>query len=299
MNKLFLNFSLFVIFIGVFQSYAFSCEIKAPKSLIVTENVESYELKSAFQYKSCTDEQIKAFNILLTDYSGDLNQRVLHAELNDKRIKLLNSFKVTTLSTAINSRIHLPKKWKIVELKLIGQGSGYFALQNEEHLQISCNNCNNTGAKNIRLNIVNPVSNTKASHWLTGDVAIAVEALVSKDNISITNEPLTKRNFELKTVYSSRPENFFTFADKLPYYRANRPLRSGHVVKFNDISPLNLVNMGTPVQIKLNSNGLKLQAVGIPTRSGKLGEIIQLKNPKTNKIIIGKITNFNEVEVEL
>lgn len=299
MSRLFLSFTLASLLIGLCQSYIYACEIKAPKAIIITDTVESYELKSAFKYQDCTDEQVKAFNLLLTDYSGTLNQRVLHAELNDNRIKLNQSFHISTLVTAINDRITLPKNWKIVDLKTIGQGSSFFSLNNEEHLQVACKNCNLTGTKNISFNIVDPISNTKESYWLTGEVAIAVEALVSKKNISITNQPLDKNHFEMKTVYSARPENFFTFTDKLPYYKANRPLREGQVVKFNDIGPLNLVNIGTPVQVKLNSHGLKLQSIGIPTRSGKLGEIIQLKNPKTNKIIVGKITNFNEVEVEL
>lgn len=299
MNRLFLSFTFIALIIGLFQTSVYSCEIEAPKSLIITKDIESYELNSAFKYKNCDSEQIKAFNILLTDYSGKLNQRVLTAEIQDKRIKLSNSFQVQSLSSALNERITLPKKWKIIDLKLIGQSSHFFTLSNEQHLQVSCNNCNNTGTKNIKMDIVNPVANTKASYWVSGNVAVAVTALVTKNNISITNKALKRNNFEMKTVYSARPESFFTFEDKLPYYKANRPLRSGQVVHFNDISPLNLVTMGTPVQVKLNSKGLKLQATGIPTRSGKLGEIIQLKNPKTNKVIIGKITNFNEVEVEL
>ncbi len=299
MIRLFLTFTFITLIIGIFNTNIYSCEILAPKSLIITENIESYELNSAFKYKECDNEQIKSFNMLLTDYSGKLNQRVLSAELQDKRIKLSNPFEIISLNTALNDRISLPQKWKIIDLKIIGQSSHFFSLNNEEHLQVSCSNCTSTGIKNIKMDIVNPIANTKASYWATGNVAVAVQALVTKNNIAITNQPLKRNNFEMKTVYSARPENFFTFEDKLPYYKANRPLRSGQVVHFNDIGPLNLVTIGTPVQVKLNSNGLKLQATGMPTRSGRLGEIIQLKNPKTNKIIIGKITNFNEVEVEL
>ncbi len=299
MSRLFLSFTFVALLIGLLQSSAYSCEIQAPKTLIVTDNIESYELNSAFKYKGCDNDQKKSFNLLLTDYSGKLNQRVLSSELQDKRVKLANTFEIISISSALNDRITLPQKWKIIDLKLVGQTFNFFALDNEEHLQVSCKNCTSTGAKNIKMDIVNPIANTKATYWITGNVAVAVEALVSKTNVAITNQPLKRNHFEMKTVYSSRPEKFFTFEDKLPYYKANRPLRSGEVVHFNDISPLNLVKIGTPVQVKLNSNGLKLQATGIPTRSGKLGEIIQLKNPKTNKIIIGKITNFNEVEVEL
>ena len=299
MSKLFFMFTFVLFLLGFVQPYAYSCEIEAPKTLVVTEILESYELKPAFNYQNCDDNQIKNFNILLTDYTGELNQRILHSEINDKRIRLKNSFTISSLETAINNRVQLPTNWKVIDLKTIGQTGHYFALSNEDHIQVNCNNCNNTGTKNIKFEIVNPVSNTRETHWVTGSVAIAVEALVSKSNISITNQALNKNDFELKTVYSARPENFFTFKDKLPYYKNHRPIRVGQVIHYNDISPLNLVNMGTLVQVKLNANGLKLEGKAIPTTSGKLGEIIQLKNPKTNKIIIGKITNFNEVEVEL
>ncbi len=299
MSKLFFMFTFFIFLLGIIQPYAYSCEIDAPKTLIITERVESYELNSAFSYKNCNDTQIKNFNLLLTDYIGELNQRILTSEINDKKTILKNSFQIISLNTAINERVHLPEKWKIIDLKTIGQTANYFALNNDEHIQVSCNNCNNTGTKNIKFEIVDPVANSKESHWITGNVAIAVEALVARNNISITNQALNKSDFEFKTVYSARPENFFTFLDKLPYYKNHRPLRVGQVIHYNDLSPLNLVNMGSLVNVRLNSNGLKLEGKAIPTSSGKLGEIIQLKNPKTNKIIVGKIINFNEVEVEL
>lgn len=299
MKNLLLIYTFIALMIGFLKTQIYACEITAPKTLVITNDVESYELNPAFKYKNCNHEQIKSFNILLTDYTGPLNQKTLSSELRDHRIKLINSFNLISLDTALNNRISLPQKWKIIDIKLVGQSFHFFALNNEEHLQVSCNGCNNTGIKNIKMNIVNPITNTKSSYWITGNVAVAVKALVAQNNVSITNLPLKRNNFEIKTVYSSRPEKFFTFRDKLPYYKANRPLRSGQVVHFNDISPINLVTIGTPVQVKLNANGFKVQSIGMPTRSGRLGELVQLKNPTTHKIIIGKVTNFNEVEVEL
>jgi len=299
MNLQLTKIYLFFLILCNLLSNTLACEVTPPKKLILAKEVESYELKSAFKYKNCSEEEIKKFNQLLTDYSGTLNQRVLNSEISTPKITLTESFIITSLSSLINAKVSISPEWKIIDLKLVGQSYGFLSLAADEHLQVECSHCNNTGTKNIKLSIVNPISNTREIHWMTGNIAIPVEALVSTKNLSITNQALSINDFELKKVYSDRPEKFFTFKDKLPYHKANRPIRSGQVIQFNDISPLNLVQVGTPVQVKLNSNGLKLQSIGIPSRSGRLGEIIQLKNPKTNKIIIGKITNFNEVEVEL
>lgn len=299
MKSLLVSFTFIALIIGFFQTNIYACKITAPKSLIITHDIESYELNSAFKYKNCNNEQIKSFNILLTDYTGTLNQRTLNAELSNRRIKLSNSFNITSLDTALNDHILLPKKWKIIDPKLVGQSIRFLTLSTLEHLQIRCNNCTNTGTKNIKFDIINPTANTKSTYWITGNLAVEVTALVTKNNIPISNQALKRNNFELKKIYSPKPETFFTLKNKLPYYKANRPLHSGQIVHFNDISPINLITIGTPVQVKLHANGFKLQSIGIPTRSGHLGQIIQLKNPKTHKIIIGKITNFNEVEVKL
>jgi flagella basal body P-ring formation protein FlgA len=49
----------------------------------------------------------------------------------------------------------------------------------------------------------------------------------------------------------------------------------------------------------MNSGVIKLNGSATPMRAGRLGEVIQLKTINSKKIIIGRITNFNEVEVEL
>ena len=37
----------------------------------------------------------------------------------------------------------------------------------------------------------------------------------------------------------------------------------------------------------------------MPSRSAQFGETIELKNPSNNKIIVGKVVDYNKVVIEL
>ena len=277
----------------------YACEITSPRMLIMADKATASDIQENISFKNCTESQITKVSFLMTDFTGEMNQRILTSETGDKNLSLSKSFTITSLNQVLNERIHLPKKWKIITPKTVGTSKRIFSVGQKDSIEVACTNCSHTGAKNIQLIIKDPVSMSSERTWLTAEVAIEVMALVSKDNISVTNTALNPESFQLEKVYSSRPETFFTFTDKLPFYRAVRNLKAGEVVKYNDVLPLSLVQAGLPVKLNLNSGNIKLESKAIPMKSGRLGEIIQLKNTQSNKIIIGKVTNFNEVEIEL
>ena len=70
-------------------------------------------------------------------------------------------------------------------------------------------------------------------------------------------------------------------------------------IKKDDFIQHNLVTAGRHTNVIFKSKGINLSLNALPLEYGKFGQDIRLRNPKSNKIIIGKVTDFNTVLVEL
>lgn len=273
-----------------------ACEITGPK-LIIKEDGKSSPLH-LFELLKCTDKQKTQFTTFLSDFQGTLNKRVLTAELG-LGFKKKSTTEIQTLSSFFNSRINKDNSWKFVESSFSGTNIPFVAISENQSLSVLCNNCNNTGNKNIKIEIRDPIAARVRSSWSNTKLAARTKALYTTENVPVNNKALLPHQFEERVVYDIRPEQFFTDKEQLVFYKTNRAKSKGEAVRFQDLTPVNLVKMGHPATIILKNNSLTLETIAIPSQSGKLGQRIRLKNPRTKKVIIGKVVNFNKVEVEL
>lgn len=288
-----------IIFVFSFSSFANGCFIKAPSLIIWNKDTSSTKPSNALVFENCTEKFEEKVVSLINDYSGTVSKRVLVTEIKTKNFTLSNDFKVQTLADFINEQINLPEDWKLINPRPTGGTKGLIVKNKKESISVECSLCQNTGEKTIKLELVDAVNNRYQNFWITAEVAVKTQALVSETNLKVDNSPLSPGQFTLKTLYSSKPERFFLSKDKIVFYKVNKPINKGEMLNYSDLSPVNLVQMGRPVSVVLKNNALVLEGSAIASQSGKLGERIRLKNTRTNKVIIGKIIDFNKAEVEL
>lgn len=288
---------LLPIFLLLLALPSIACEVSGPKLLIVDKDKGAFPFH-AFNYKKCSEKAVKALENFLSDFEGHLNQRTLQAETRVSFTKVSNT-EVASLNTLLNERVTKDKSWRFVKSELTGTNTNYIAINESESMTVRCSNCSNTGLKNIKIEVRDPINSRFKAHWMTTQLAARTTALFPKDSLPVNNRALLPSQFEARTVYEVRPEQFFTDKSKLVFYKTNKPKSKGEAIRFQDLTPVNLVNMGQPVKVILKNNNLTLETSAIPSQSGKLGQRIRLKNPRTKKVIIGKVIHFNKVEVEL
>lgn len=209
-----------------------------------------------------------------------------------------NKIQVINLKNEFQKQFKLRKGWSFGKLKMLNKKSA-IGLGLESSLSLSCELCHTTGEKNISLEVRNPVEGFSKTFWAQGTVYISTIALVPVRAISTSEPQLSPSLFRKQQINVTRPEQFFTNSDQLVFYKLNKPLPEGNGLKFTDLTPINLVSAGIPTKVILKSGGLILNGTGIPSQSGKFGEIIKLRNPKTKRMIIGKVVDFNKVLVDL
>lgn len=262
-------------------------------------NNKPHSLPESIKYKNCNNRQISNFLNLLNDFQGALSQRIIHSELKEEKILLKKPIFVASLESLINEKVNTPKGWRIMNPNPISAKMNFFIVQPGENISISCDTCNQPGNRNLKIIRSNPISGKVDQQWAKVQVAVKGKSLVAKQNLPVNNRALNPSDFQEKEFYSISPEQFFTNKPQLVFYKLNKAVTRGSSLNFSDLSSINLIQMGRPVRVTLRSGTLVLQSKAIANQSGKLGDVIRLKNLSTNKTIIGKVTDFNKVEVEL
>ena len=126
-----------------------------------------------------------------------------------------------------------------------------------------------------------------------------IKVFKAKRNLSFQQKHLEANDFYADEIYTGNPENIVTTLDNITFYKANRTILQGSAVSNLDLQAVNLINYGTPVNVTLKNQNINLQRTAMPNRSAQFGEIIELKNPNNNKIIAGKVVDYNKVVIEL
>jgi flagella basal body P-ring formation protein FlgA len=169
----------------------------------------------------------------------------------------------------------------------------------DEQLKVYCESCTSFGEKNIKVEISGPLYPTVRTLWFSSKIMAKVKVYKAKRNLSFQQKHLESDDFYEDEILTSNPDNVVTSLQNIQFFKANRTILQGSSVSNLDLQPVNLVNYGTPVIVTLKNSNINLQKSIMPSRSAQFGETIELKNPTSNKIIAGKVVDYNKVVIEL
>jgi flagella basal body P-ring formation protein FlgA len=103
---------------------------------------------------------------------------------------------------------------------------------------------------------------------------------------------LEEREVEAASVdYFHSPEEI---VGKVPA----RVLKAGQVLRRNMVQMPVAVEVGTPVDILVDVNGIKVKAEGIALQKGRIGAYIRVKNARSGKFLRGKVIDGHTVQIE-
>lgn len=92
---------------------------------------------------------------------------------------------------------------------------------------------------------------------------------------------------------------YFHSADDISGFVAKRPIPAGQVLTPVTVDPAKLVNKGENVAIVAEGSGITIRASGVAMTDGTLGELIQVRNTKSNKVVEGRIIAPGQIKVSL
>jgi flagella basal body P-ring formation protein FlgA len=93
--------------------------------------------------------------------------------------------------------------------------------------------------------------------------------------------------------------DLFSNPEKLKFFKLNKPIRSGEILRQSDLSALSIVKAGMKTEVIIENTLVKLKTTGICRSNGALGDYVEVFHPQKNKKYLGKVIDINKVLVEL
>lgn len=301
MKKLILFISL-VSITNIFAS-SDSCSIGLFSKVYRLEPNSFLGNSDIIQTSDCENFISNKITQMLSSSNGSMGAEFLKKELEKDypAMKItISPRKITLLdlNTTLREELTANSNLFFLDSKSLN-GLHSLSLTEGEQIKINCENCQSFGEKNIKIDINNPLSNGNRALWFTSRIMAKIKIFKAKRNLSFQQKHLEADDFYADEIFTGNPENLVTSLDNIHFYKTNKTILQGVAVSNLDLQAVNLVSFGIPVQVVLKNQNINLQRTALPNRSALFGEVVELKNPNNNKIIAGKVIDYNKVVIEL
>ncbi len=126
------------------------------------------------------------------------------------------------------------------------------------------------------------------------------------DQVVIADTPLamgtilSKRNVrkELRDV-TLMYQGYFSDLSNIEGFVTKRPIQSGQVLNSALVDPAKMIERGERVVILAEKSGLTIRTTGVSMDDGAYGELIRVKNSKSNRVVEGRVVGPGQIKVAL
>jgi len=301
MKKVFSLILFLISFCATAESQ--TCGVQLFSKVYRLENNQSLNSSDIIQASDCDSMVLNKISQLVSGSNGTISADFLKREVakDFNNINLEISPRKTALldlNTTMREQLTGGTNLYFLDTKSLN-GLRTVGLVEGEQLKVNCESCSTFGEKNLKLDITNPIANSTRTLWFSSKIMAKVKVFKARRNISFQQKHLEADDFYADEIYSLSPDNVVTSLENIHFYKSNKTIIQGAVVSNMDLQAVNLVNFGTPVSLTLKNANINLSRKAIPNRSALFGETIELKNPSNNKVITGKVVDYNKVVIEL
>ena len=287
-----------LLFILVSIQAALGCEVRLPHQLIVfSEPTNSVQL---IQSVNCSEAAIKDLNETIQSLDGRVASFQLKEmmELKGHNIEVYpQSILVHQFQTLIRDQLHLPSGIQVKATRP-ASGSSILALPAGDKVEISCLNCLYGTQQPLNVTIIG-FDGTRQTLMASADFKKMVKAFRLISPLAAFSSISDSDALKEEYVESIPHTDLVTDADSLKFYKTNKPLKAGELLKKSDLNAVNLVRAGVKTDVVLENQMIRIKTQGISRSNGSIGEFVEVFHPQKNKKYHGKVIDINKVLVEL
>jgi flagella basal body P-ring formation protein FlgA len=270
----------------MYDNYLFSSTNKT----IVSEHI--------FKSGNCSKKIKNGILQKLVEVQGAIDTGVLAKMTGEQKIEISpGKVNVLSLQSMLIKNESLPENYRWVTQTEV-TNTYVVGFDDEDEIRFSCGNCSSTGSKRLRIDKISSNGSTK-SLWLAGIIQAGIEVYIANRNIPAHQQLNPEVDFKKSIYFSTTPQDYSINRNNLKYYRLSRPLTQGSPLKRNQLIPINLVRTGDMINLKLKHNNLNLTTKATAISSGKINDVVKIRNQRSGRIIQGRVIDYNRVEVEL
>lgn len=285
--------ALFFLFIPA----AFACDISMPYRLVVLS--EEPTGQSPLNATNCTDETLKEFHRTLTGLEGRISSsqltEIMATKKHNVRIEQ-HMVQIQNLKTFIREQLAIPSGVHVKATYPVNS-SNFLPLAPGDQLQVNCSGCL-WGTKQPLNITVAGFDGTRADFIAVADFGKMVRAFRLTRPLNSFSE-ITVYDIKEEFTESVPHSEFISDVQNLKYYKTNKPLKSGELLKISDLNAENIVRAGLKTEVVLENEMVRIKTSGISRGNGALGDVVEVWHPQKNKKYQGKVIDNNKVLVEL
>jgi flagella basal body P-ring formation protein FlgA len=277
-----------------YTHHAFSaCNLVTyPQIIKINKQLDGVIIKSSDCSEEIQNEFIEFVSSMTGNISADHLQKIFLSEHSTQVNFLPANIQVESMESTLTRLLSLDKDTVLSNITSFYSQS-CITLENEVKLSASCSDCDQAGIKNFKLNRKNTII------WLTGEIQIRRKGFIVIDEINPFNENLNENLFQSQAFLDDGKDHLFQDLQNIRFYKTNKRLEKGRVLKMTDLSPINLIRPGQKINMILNGKNISLKSSAYSRSQGKFGDYIEVYNTKSNKKITAQVVDFNTVMVQL
>lgn len=287
----------FLLLFVLLVSSAFACDISMPHRLIVLSDDSSGQ--SPVNASNCTAETVREFHKTLTQIEGRISADQLTEMLTQKghAIRLdQHMIQIQNMKTLMREQLMIPPGVHVKATHSMNS-SNFMALAPGDQLQISCSACLWGTRQPVNVT-VNGFDGSRRDFVAVADFGKMVRAFRLVRPLNSFSE-ITVYDIKEEFTESVPHTDYIADLETLKYYKTNKPLKSGDLLRISDLNAVNIVKAGLKTEVILENSLVRIKTSGISRANGAFGDIVEVYHPQKNKKYQGKVIDTNKVLVEL
>lgn len=292
MNKIL--FSLLFLIPGF---AAMACEVHLPSHVLILGGTA--EITKAAQTSDCSAETLLETNETLKSVEGKITSFQLAEILKSKNHNVLiqpHLIHIQQLKSLIREQMLIPAGVQLHSSQAVNS-SDFIALNYGERVEVLCTSCVFNSHQAININITG-IDGNKKSLTVMADFRKMVKAYRVTSFHPAFSE-ITTHSLKEEFVEAIPHTDLITDLASLRFYKLNKPVRAGELLRQADLTALSLVKAGVKTDVIIENELVMLKTSGISRGNGAIGEYVEVFHPQKNKKYYGKVIDINKVLVEL
>lgn len=280
-----------------FVNVSLACEIELPHHILILG--EGADFSQSESVTGCTQANFDAVNSTLRELDGKVAAYQLEELLSAKnsQVKIKPTMvQIQHLKNLVRDQLMIPSGVHLKSSRTHDRFD-FVTLSPGDRVEVQCLNCLYGAQQPLNL-IIRGFDGTNKSIMVTADFKKMVKAYRLTSFQPAFSE-MSQQFLREEYVESIPHTDLVTDLSTLKFYKLNKPLKAGDLLRKSDLNAQNLVKAGLKTDVIIENELIRLKTTGISRSNGTLGELVEVFHPQKNKKYQGKVIDNNKVLVEL
>ena len=275
----------------------FSCEITLPEKILILKNSDQLEILN--KYDECSKETLNEVATILNSVEGKITGHQLQEILTSKNHSAVinpHIIEVYQLKNLTREQLHVPLDHQLTSIDPLNEPNS-ISLNKNDQIKVVCEECQFEKNQVLYVNVLG-LNGSLLKLKVKGEFNKRLKAFYVKKFIPAFSE-IKKEDLREDFSEPIPHTDLLNELETLHFFKTNKPLKAGAIIKKSDLNGINLVRAGSNTEVIIENKFLKLKTTGISRNNGSYGDLIEVLNLQKKKKYLGKVIDINKIIVDL